>query len=107
MCLRYDRWKLVFAEQRAHSFEVWEEPFVTLRVPRLYDLRTDPFERADHEGIDYKRWRFDRIFLLVPAQAYIANFLQTFQEFPPRQKPGSFNLDHVLAKLQTAGTQGR
>ncbi len=107
VCLRYDRWKLVFAEQRAHSFEVWEEPFVTLRVPRLYDLRTDPFERADHEGIDYKRWRFDRIFLLVPAQAYIANFLQTFQEFPPRQKPGSFNLDQVLAKLQTAGTQGR
>ncbi len=107
VCLRYDRWKLVFAEQRAHSFEVWEEPFVTLRVPRLYDLRTDPFERADHEGIGYKRWRFDRIFLLVPAQAYIANFLQTFQEFPPRQKPGSFNLDQVLATLQTAGTQGR
>ena len=107
VCLRFDRWKLVFAEQRAHSFEVWEEPFVTLRVPRLYDLRTDPFERADHEGIGYKRWRFDRIFLLVPAQAYIANFLQTFQEFPPRQKPGSFNLDQVLATLQTAGTEGR
>ncbi len=107
VCLRYDRWKLVFAEQRAHGFEVWEEPFVTLRVPRLYDLRTDPFERADHEGMDYKKWRFDRIFLLVPAQAYIANFLQTFQEFPPRQKPGSFNLDQVLATLQTAGTQGR
>jgi len=107
VCLRYDRWKLVFAEQRAHGFEVWEEPFVTLRVPRLYDLRTDPFERADHEGMDYTRWRFDRIFLLLPAQAYIANFLQTFQEFPPRQKPGSFNLDQVLANLQTAGTHGR
>jgi len=98
--LRYDRWKLVFQEQRAHSFDVWEEPMVTLRVPKLFDLRGDPFERADHDGIDYPRWRLDRVFLLVPAQAYVGQFLQTFREFPPRQRPGSFNLDRVMQSLQ-------
>jgi len=98
--LRYDRWKLVFQEQRAHSFDVWEEPMVTLRVPRLFDLRGDPFERADHDGIDYPRWRLERVFLLVPAQAFVGQFLQTFREFPPRQRPGSFNLDRVMQSLQ-------
>jgi arylsulfatase A-like enzyme len=98
--LRYDRWKLVFQEQRAHSFDVWEEPLVTLRVPKLFDLLGDPFERADHDGIDYERWRLDRVFLLVPAQAFVGQFLQTFQEFPPRQAPGSLNLDKVMQSLQ-------
>ena len=77
--MRYDRWKLVFAEQRAHSFDVWQDPFVTLRVPKLFDLRGDPFELADHNGIDYPHWRIDRVFLLVPAQGLVAQFLATLR----------------------------
>ena len=103
--LRYNQWKLVFAEQRAHGFDVWQEPFVTLRLPKLFNIRTDPFERADHEAIGYGRWRIDRVFLLVPAQAFVAQFLGTFKEYPPRQKPATFNLDAVLEGLQQSGTR--
>ena len=98
--LRYGQWKLMFTEQRAHGFDVWQEPLVTLRVPKLFNLRRDPFERADHETFGYTKWRMDRIFMLVPAVAYVANFLETFKQYPPRQKPGSFNLDRVLESLQ-------
>jgi arylsulfatase len=104
--LRYNQWKLVFMEQRAHGFDVWQEPMVTLRVPKLFNLRADPFERADHEGMGYLQWRIDRIFLLVPAQAYVGQWLQTFREFPPRQKPGSFSLDQVMEQL-TQGVVGK
>ena len=99
--LRYNKWKLAFMEQRSHGFDVWQDPMVTLRVPKLFDLRADPFERADHEGMGYARWRIDRIFLLVPAQAFVGNYIKTLAEFPPRQKPGSFNLQGVLDKLTT------
>ena len=102
VALRYNRWKLVFSEQRSHGFGVWEEPFVDLRVPALYDLRADPFERASHESIGYPMWRIERVFLLVPAQAYVANWLASFQAFPPRQKPASFSLDQVMQKLTEA-----
>ncbi|RAZ89079.1 arylsulfatase [Mesorhizobium hawassense] len=105
VALRYDQWKLVFAEQRGEGFEVWEEPFVPLRLPKLFNLRSDPFETADHEGMDYDRWRVEHVFLLVPAQQYVGKFLATFKEFPPRQKPGSFSIDQVLASL-TAGSAG-
>ncbi len=98
--LRYQQWKLVFAEQRAHGLAVWQDPFVTLRFPKLINLRTDPFERAPQEAMGYARWRIDRTFLLIPAQAYVAKFLGSFKEFPPRQKPASFNLDQVLQKMQ-------
>ena len=98
--LRYDQWKIVFAEQREHGLEVWREPFVPLRFPKLFNLRTDPFETADHEGMDYERWNVEHLFLTVPAQQYVGRFLQTFQEFPPSQKPGSFSIDQALAKLQ-------
>jgi len=97
--LRYDQWKLVFLEQRAHGYEVWQDPLVPLRFPKLFTLRGDPFERADHEGIDYPKWRLERAFLLVPAQAFVGKWLQTFREFPPRQKPGSFSLDQVMDQL--------
>jgi arylsulfatase A-like enzyme len=99
VALRYDQWKIVFAEQRAHGFDVWEEPFVTLRLPKIFNLRTDPFEEADHVASGYDKWRLDRVFLLVPAQEYVAKFLATFQEFPPSQTVGSFSLDQVLEKL--------
>jgi arylsulfatase len=98
--LRYGDWKAVFAEQRAHGFDVWSEPFVQLRIPRLFNLRSDPFERADHESISYDRWFFDHVFLLMPAQTYVAQWLQSFVEFPPRQKPASFSIDQVMQKLQ-------
>jgi arylsulfatase len=102
--LRYNQWKLVFLEQRAESFDVWQDPLVVLRVPRLFNLRSDPFERAPAEGIGYAQWRFERVFMLAPAAAYVGGWLQSFKEFPPRQKPGSFNLSDVMAKL-TAGSR--
>ena len=105
VALRYDQWKIVFAEQRGHSFDVWQEPFVELRVPKIFNLRSDPFERADHEGIDYERWRLDRTFLLMPATAYVGKWLQSFKEFPPSQKPASFSIDQVMEKL-TEGASG-
>ena len=94
--LRYDNWKMVFLEQRSHGFDVWQEEFAKLRLPKLFNLRSDPFERADHEGMGYGQWRVDRAFLIAPAGGYVARWLQSFKEFPPRQKPGSFNLDHVM-----------
>ena len=69
-------------------------------------MRTDPFERADHETIGYARWRVDRTRLLVPAQRFVADFLRTIVDFPPRQKPGSFSIDQVLEQLQRCGTCG-
>jgi arylsulfatase A-like enzyme len=102
MNFRYGPWKLVFAEQRSHGLDVWQDPLVPLRFPKLFNLRMDPFERADHEASDYDRWRVDHAFVLIPAQAMIGKFLQTFREFPPRQKPGSFNLDKVLESLGEA-----
>jgi arylsulfatase len=100
--LRYNQWKVHFLEQRGHGFDVWQEPFVELRLPKLVSLRSDPFERAHHEGMGYQRWRIDRAFVLVPAQAFVANWLSSFQEFPPRQKPGSFSLSQVMDKLMDA-----
>ena len=97
----------MFQEQRAHGFDVWEEPFVPLRLPKIFNLRSDPFEEADHIAMDYNHWSIDRVFLLVPAQQYIGKYLSTFAEFPPSQKVGSFSLDQVLEKLTGAGTKGQ
>jgi arylsulfatase len=97
--LRYDQWKVHFLEQRGHGFDVWQEPFVELRLPKLVSVRSDPFERAHHEGMGYQRWRMERAFVLVPAQAFVSDWLSSFQEFPPRQKPGSFSLTQVMEKL--------
>lgn len=107
VALRYDQWKIVFQEQRAHGLEVWAEPFVQLRFPKLFNLRTDPFEVADHASIDYDHWRLDRVFIFVPAQEYIAKYISTFVEFPPSQKVGSFSLDQVLESLASAQTGGK
>ena len=102
--VRYERWKLLFMEQRAEGLNVWQDPLLTLRFPKLFDLRADPFELAQHIAGEYDKWRVERAFLLVPAQAYVGQHLQTYVEYPPRQKPGSFSLDQVLEKLQDAGT---
>ena len=99
MAIRYNQWKLTFMEQRKHGSGVWDEPLVTLRLPRMHNLRSDPFERADEDAdVFYKKWMFDRAFLLVPAQAMVGEFLKTFEEFPPRQKPASFSIDQALEK---------
>lgn len=84
--------------------QVWGEPFTELRGPKLFNLRTDPFEFADITSNSYWDWVFGLTFLLVPAQAIVARFLETFVEFPPRQKAASFNLDGVLAKMTSAAT---
>ncbi|MDW4549245.1 arylsulfatase [Defluviimonas sp. D31] len=102
--LRYDQYKVVFAEQRAHGFDVWQEPLTYLRLPKVFNLMSDPFERAEHESIGYSQWRLERAYLLVPAQAFVGKFLQTFVDYPPRQKPASFSIDQVLQSLQTGGT---
>jgi arylsulfatase len=102
--LRYDDWKLIFMEQKtAGGFRVWMEPFVPLRVPLIFNLRRDPYERSEITSNTYYDWLLDHAYLLVPAQTYVGRFLSTFQEFPPRQKAASFSLDQVMEKLSTGG----
>jgi arylsulfatase len=105
--LRVDDWKVMFLEQRAEGFDVWGEPFVQLRLPYVFNLRSDPLEKALHESWGYQRWHFDHAFMLVPAQAIAAQFMSTFAEFPPRQKPGSFSIDQADAVMTDATTSGR
>jgi len=98
--LRYDDWKVVFMEQRVEAtFQAWAEPFVPLRVPLLFNLRRDPFERSQKTSNTYYDWFLDRPYLLMPAQTYVAKFLMTFKDYPPRQTPASFSLDKVMEKL--------
>ena len=102
--LRFDNWKLVFAEQRAPgTLRVWAGPFTELRMPLMFNLRTDPYERAQITSNTYYDWLLDHAFLLVPAQAYVGQFLTTFKDFPPNQKPASFSIDQVMQKLQEGG----
>src|SRR4029079_12019247 len=98
--LRYDQWKAVFLEQKAHGLAVWSQPLVELRLPILFNLRSDPFERAQYESGDYVRWFIDHAFLLVPAQAIVGQHLMSFQQFPPRQRPGSFSVEQAMEKLR-------
>jgi len=101
LALRYDNWKIVFAQQREPgTLALWGEPFVATRLPWLYNLRTDPYERATITSNTYWDWYIDHVFLLVPAQAYVGRFLATFKEFPPRQKAASFTVDQVMEKLK-------
>jgi arylsulfatase A-like enzyme len=100
VALRFGDWKLVFLEQRAKQLACWAEPFVELRVPKIFNLRRDPFERADENSNTYWDWILDHSFILVPAQSYVAAQIQSLREFPPRQKPAAFNLDRVLASIQ-------
>lgn len=106
VCLRFSDWKLVFMEQRAKQMACWSEPFVPLRVPKIFNLRRDPFERADENSNTYWDWVLDHVFLLVPAQAYVAQLARSFKEFPPRQKPSSFNLDGIIEQLNSASGGG-
>nr|NIP15377.1 arylsulfatase [Pseudomonadales bacterium]NIX08666.1 arylsulfatase [Pseudomonadales bacterium] len=100
----YLDWKLIFMEQRVEgTLQAWAEPFVPLRVPLLFNLRRDPYERAQKTSNTYYDWLIDRVFLMVPAQVYVGQFLATFREYPPRQKAASFSLERVLEQLQEGG----
>ena len=103
LCVRHGDWKLVFMEQRAKTLACWSEPFVSLRFPKIFNLRRDPFERADENSNTYWDWVISHCYLLYGVQALVADQIQSFKDFPPRQKPASFNLDRVMEKLQDAG----
>jgi arylsulfatase len=103
VALRFDNWKVVFMEQRAPgTLRVWAEPFVPLRVPKLYNLRTDPFERADITSNSYYDWLLQRAYIVFAASVVVSQFLESFKEFPPRQKAASFTIDQALEKMQDA-----
>ena len=105
--LRYDNWKVVFLEQRAPgTLQVWAEPYTELRVPKIFNLRTDPFERADTDSNNYERWWIERVFALVPAQTFVGEYINSFKEFPPRQKPAKFNVDDALNALKAGASMG-
>jgi len=105
--LRYDNWKIVFSEQRVEgTMRIWAEPFVTLRLPKIFNLRTDPYERADITSNTYYEWLVEHLYLLVPVQKIVGDFLATFKEFPPDQKSGSFSVDQVLEKLKEGALGG-
>jgi arylsulfatase A-like enzyme len=99
---RYDDWKVVFLENRGKAFGVWREPFVELRVPLLFNLRRDPFEKAQHNANIYEDWFLDHPFVIVPIQGLAAKFLQTMKDYPPSQSPGSFNLSKIENQLKNA-----
>jgi arylsulfatase len=102
--LRYEDWKVIFLEQRVEStLQAWAEPFVPLRVPLIFNLRRDPYERANVTSNTYYDWLLDHAFMLVPAQVIVGQFLETFKQFPPRQKAASFSLDQVMEKLLRSG----
>ncbi|WP_040352399.1 arylsulfatase [Blastopirellula marina] len=100
VAMRYDAWKAVFLENRGMAFEVWREPFVHLRVPLLFNLRRDPFEKAQHNATVYNDWFLERVFTLAPMQQLGAQFLMTMKDYPPSQSPGSFNLDKVQKTIE-------
>ena len=102
--LRYNDWKVMFLQQKTMgTMAVWIDPWIHLRTPLIFNLRRDPYERAYFTSNTYYDWMLDKVYLLVPAQTYVGNFLQTFAEFPPRMKPGSFSIDKVMEKLASPG----
>jgi arylsulfatase len=103
--LRYNNWKISFLRQNATGLQVWVQPFEELRMPLVENLRMDPFERASDEGAGWTQWMGERMFVFAPAGGYVAQWLQSFRDFPPRQKPGSFSLDRVMEAV-TASHKG-
>ena len=99
VAIRYNNRKAVFLENRGQGFGVWREPFTVLRVPLLFHLRRDPFEKAQHNSNTYNDWFLDRVYILVPMQQFAANWLMTFKDYPPSQTPGSFNLEKVMQQI--------
>ncbi len=104
VALRAGDWKVVFQEQRAKTMQLWAEPFVELRLPKIFNLRRDPFERADENANAYWEWMLDHAYMLYPAQRIVANQIQSFKDHPPRQEPAAFNLDRVMEKMKEANS---
>ena len=102
VAIRYSDWKAVFLENRGEAFEVWREPFTELRVPLLFNLRRDPFEKAQHNASVYNDWFIDHAFVVVPLQQIAGRFLASMKEYPPSQTPGSFNLDKIQKQIEAA-----
>ena len=98
MALRMKQYKIVFAEQRSKGIDVWREPLSVMRIPKIFDLRSDPFERAE-EGIHYNDWFIEHVPFQYTAQAIVHEWLESFKEFPPRQKAASFTVDQIVEKL--------
>ncbi len=103
VAIRYDDWKAVFLENRGVAFEVWREPFTELRVPILFNLRRDPFEKAHPNATNYNDWFIDHAFVAVPLQRIAGGFLMSMKDYPPSQTPGSFNLDKIQKQIEAAG----
>lgn len=100
--VRYGNWKITFLKQEAEGLRVWQQPFVQLRAPLITNLRMDPFERAEHENaMGFQKWYLDHMFVIAPAAAYVGRWLESFKEFPPRQKPGTFNLNRVMESIMS------
>jgi arylsulfatase len=107
VALRFDNWKVVFMEQRCEgTLRVWAEPFTALRLPKIFNLRTDPFERADITSNTYYDWFLYHDYVALAAQALVTPFLETFKHFPPRQKPASFTIDQALEKIEAVASGG-
>jgi arylsulfatase len=106
VAMRVDDWKAVFLENRGEAFGVWREPFTELRIPLLFNLRRDPFERAQHNANIYHDWFLDRPFVIVPLGGVAANFLMSMKEYPPSQTAGSFNLEKIQKQIE-AGAGGK
>ena len=102
--LRYNNWKISFLRQNSVGIKVWETPFEELRSPMLTNLRIDPFERASDESVGHSQWAAARMFVLAPAGAFVGQWLQSFREFPPRMKPGSFSLDRVMEAVTSSNS---
>jgi arylsulfatase len=102
VAIRYEDWKTVFLENRGQAFGVWREPFTELRVPLLFNLRRDPFEKAQHNSNTYNDWFLERVFVLVPLQQLAGKFLLTMKDYPPSQTPGSFNLEKIQKSLESS-----
>ena len=106
LAIRMGDWKMVLMEQRAKQLMCWFEPFVKLRAPKMFNLRRDPFERADENSNTYWDWVISHAYLLYGMQALVAQQIEAFVKFPPRQKPAAFNLDAVLRQIQEATSSG-
>jgi arylsulfatase A-like enzyme len=103
VALRFDNWKVVFMEQRCQgTLQVWGEPFTVLRIPKIYNLRADPFERADITSNTYWDWYLSKGYMIMVAQGLVAPFLATFKEFPPQQRAASFTIDQAMEKMEAS-----
>lgn len=102
VAIRLGDWKAVFQENRGETFQIWREPFVELRIPLLFNLRRDPFEKAQHNSNTYHDWFLDRAFVLVPMQQVAGKFLKSLTDYPPSQTPGAFNLTKIQEQIENA-----